>query len=144
MISRVCQWPFETHAFITSCFTFRKNIVSVNLRAVTALACHRRCFIRLILAGKIVDGGVRCIRRASAFRRLRVSRYVGQFFSVLLRAFTMQREKRGFYTYVFVAMYVATFREQHIFVYLRIFICCIKMQTEADFKLNTVKKQVTF
>lgn len=36
--------------------------------------------------------------------------------------------------------YVATFREQHIFVYLRILICCIKTQTEADFKLNTVKK----
>lgn len=144
MISRVCQWPFETYAFIASCFTFRKNIVSVNLRAVAALACHHRCFIRLILAGKIVDSGVRCIRRASAFRRLRVSRYVNFFQSYCAPLlcngknvdFTHMRSLR--YTYV------ATFREQHIFVYLRIFICCIKMQTEADFKLNTVKKHWLF
>lgn len=99
MISRVCQWPFEAHAFIALRFPFRKNIVSVNLRGVAALACHHRCFIRLILAGKIVDDGVRCMRRASAFRRLRVSRYVGQFLSVLLRAFTMQREKTRIFTH---------------------------------------------
>ena len=39
IISRVYQWPSETHAFIDRCFLFHKNIPSVNLRGVTATSC---------------------------------------------------------------------------------------------------------
>lgn len=57
MISRARQWPSKAHAFIVQCFSFRKNIVSVNPRGVAAWYHH--CFIGLTVTRKIVDVEVR-------------------------------------------------------------------------------------
>lgn len=143
MISRVCQWPFEARAFIVShVFRFAKIIVSVNLRGVAMRSmCHRRSFIRLILADEnrrrrgemyVYDGRVLSEDYASfAIRR--------NFFQSYCAPLLCNAEKRGFYIYAFVAMLRATFREkQRVFVYLRIFYLPHENvgMTEADFKLN--------
>lgn len=88
MISSDHQWPTEARAFIARCFSFRKNIVSVNPRGLAALVTSSLLYWHYAYwRNRRRRGAIVCIRWASAFRGLRVARYVGQLLSVLLRAF---------------------------------------------------------
>lgn len=144
MISRVCQWPFEAHAFIVPCFPFRKNIVSVNLRGVAMRSCTIivALFVLYLLTKSSTAGRDVCIRRANAFRRLRVSRYVGISFSLIACLYYATGKTRILHIRVRRDT-CATFREAAYFHLSTNFYLLYKNvgMTEADFKLNTVKKR---